>query len=299
MKKFTLILFATAAAAMSAYFFIYQFALNSKSVNFTPVPFEKLYYYQLGKLTGAGGKRPALVFVGDSSLGNSIDASLVTRNTGLETASLALTASFGLTGTLDMIKRAKQSNPALRHAVIMHTLDIYTRKIAGNFRPARVKIASWQIDYDIFETERLKMLAISLARWSGLIDLKQRTVRIEHDYINQMKPRQFAGLPPLDTASINPKKIKKLQQIAQYCSMHDLSCYYLHGPQPQDYCNNSRPFIAAINRAVKNAGLILANPQPLCLDNNHTGDSADHVRPDKKRWSTMFYLKVLEGRLQP
>ena len=68
-------------------------------------------------------KNVEIAFVGDSSLGNAIDARLVGELTGKKTINAALTGSFAIQGSLNMARRIYQDNRnSLRTIVIMQSL---------------------------------------------------------------------------------------------------------------------------------------------------------------------------------
>src|SRR5262249_16834400 len=69
----------------------------------------KLLRYQKQKLARS---HAALVLVGDSSLGNAIDAELLSQLSGKPTINLALTGSHGFEGAYNMLRRAfRQGTP--------------------------------------------------------------------------------------------------------------------------------------------------------------------------------------------
>jgi len=89
--------------------FAYYFAFNTYAL----LPYEQLYQYQVGKISQAD--KFDTIFIGDSSLGNLIDAEYFSEETGQKAMNLALMGSYGYAGSYNMLKRAYAKNPDLKN----------------------------------------------------------------------------------------------------------------------------------------------------------------------------------------
>ena len=138
--------------------------LNYAGVRIEPIPYESLYIYQDNK---ANTSTADLIFVGDSSLGNSIDAELFSKLASRRAENYALTAGFGLRGSLDMVKKIHQRNPALRTVVLMQTVDIFTKTNPPVYKPTKRYFKSKEfegIQLNIFNYATFRLFLKSLDR---------------------------------------------------------------------------------------------------------------------------------------
>ena len=85
--------------------------------------YQELINYQRAKLAGTVGD---VIFVGDSSLGNALDAKLWTSLSGRSATNLALSGSYGYAGSLVMIESVvKRHRPT--DVIIMQTAEMMMR----------------------------------------------------------------------------------------------------------------------------------------------------------------------------
>src|SRR4051812_2425847 len=80
------------------------------------MPYEELYAYQMEKLKTAHDIDT--VFLGDSSLGNAIDAKLWDQWTGKKSLNLALTSGYGYQGAYVMLENVLASGLTPKNAII-------------------------------------------------------------------------------------------------------------------------------------------------------------------------------------
>ena len=111
----------SAAAALVGIFLLVSLTLHAGR---TELPFEVLLDHQRAKLAGDLG---SVVFVGDSSLGNAVNAQLFSQLSGSKATNLALTAGYGYQGTLQMIEAVlKHRHPS--DFVIVQTPEMMMRR---------------------------------------------------------------------------------------------------------------------------------------------------------------------------
>jgi hypothetical protein len=105
--------------------------------------FAQLYRYQLAELTV--DEPAAVVLVGDSSVGNAVDARAWSSTLGKPVLSLALSGDYGYRGTLNMLRRALRGRQP-QVAIVFQTLDIATRKRPMTARSTlRSGSATWRV----------------------------------------------------------------------------------------------------------------------------------------------------------
>jgi len=258
--------------------------------------FIKLYQYQLSKIESDA--RPDIVFVGDSSLGNAIDADEFQRLSGKHVQNLALTGAYGYAGTFNMIRRVTQANnPEL--VIIMHTPDIFTRPIAyDGYLHTALSLKDWRdIPFSILvktftNFDAVMSMARTFVRKSGMPD----NMVISNDYIRQGPALNLDDNSnhQLSEASINLEKKMFLKKISAFCGDNGLQCVYAFGPWLELFCQQSQSFIKKTKEIVISTGLRVATEQPKCLSPNELGDAWDHVAPHSKKEATSFYFKKLQ-----
>ncbi|MEO7726795.1 MAG: hypothetical protein ABIS45_06035 [Burkholderiales bacterium] len=262
-------------------------------------PFFELYLFQRAKVDAAGEMHT--VFVGDSSLGNAIDARMWAVRTGEPALNLALTGAFGYGGSLNMIRRAL-AHGGLRRVVVMQTPDMLTRGISYRgylltsdrlFPLGAVPLSVMVDTYLSLDTA----LSVVTKMYSRSAPPAVDPIR---DYIEQSRPlsarpafvRRYRALR-LDTAAIVPGGLHYLHQIAALCRAEKLDCVYAHGPILDVYCASSSDYFKAANALIESTGLRVVAGTPVCMPLAEAGDSEDHVRPDLRAGYTKEYLDLI------
>jgi hypothetical protein len=292
----------SAAAAFIGMFLLISLTLQAGR---TPLPFEVLLERQRAKLADDLGN---IVFVGDSSLGNAVDAQLFSRLSGAKAANLALTAGYGYQGTLRMVEAVlKRHHPS--DIVIVQTPEVMMR------RPDPA-------DFDLAPASTLSPVGRFRRRWLDTMNLDQLEEAVRYvlfssdrraderrgqifrdDYIAQRdKP---ANLPPashFDVRKINAGNGAVLAKIAGICQKAEVNCVYLHGPWADPVCHRISGYLAAVDQIVRQSGLILADGEAECLAPDEVGDQADHTAPaakDKMTRRIFERLRPYLSRKQP
>lgn len=266
--------------------FIY---LEGQGYQMRQIPFQILYDYQTNK---AQSSQAELIFVGDSSLGNAINAELFSQISNLNAESYALTGTFGYVGTLDIIKKVK--SPNLRTIVIMHTPDMMMREIAQSYSPQKLFSSSF---FDGVDSSIINLM--SFYDFLGALEdfvkgKKKGNDYLQNDYIRQVGPiDQSENFDPLPVERINNEKINKLFEIQQYCVKQDLNCLYIHGPVIEDICKTSDGYFKTVNKMILETGIKMSHTKPVCIPRSKIGDSIDHVHPDYKDEYTRIYFEII------
>jgi hypothetical protein len=254
------------------------------------VPVEILYLYQQKKALRSDAE---LAFVGDSSLGNAINAELFSKLWGHTAENFALIGGFGYRGSLDMLKTVKSHDPRLKTVILMQTTDMLTRKPAPAYHPSRKYFG---LDLDIFNYSTLRVFYETLTQDSK----KNQKLRITNDYIAQGAPLSPSRIiRPLSAQAIRPGQIEYLKKFAGYCREQGLRCFYAHGPGAEEICDGSRDYLRVAGNVIEKAGLTVISGTPVCIPRAQLGDASDHVGPAYKNLYTRRYFALLKTKLAP
>jgi len=243
-----------------------------------------LLRYQLGKLDAAGSAE--VLLLGDSTLGNTVDAAGWERALGRPVRSLALTGSYGYGGTLNMLRRSlRRGQPQL--VVLMHTIEapgrraeweglVYTAEELGDLAEA----PPWEI---VAGLANLDLPREMLYAWlAGPRPADPRLV--ERDYEPQQPPGPDGVWPGVEgqrlaRQDMREDRMRLLDRIGALCRAEAVPCLYAHGPYVEPLCSAAVDFLEAANRRIEQAGLQVVDNTPVCIQREDIGDSEDHVAP--------------------
>ncbi len=267
--------------------------------------------YQFRKLYGTSDA--SVVIVGDSSVGNAIDAQYFSELIGKPTLNLALTGGDGLIGTYNMIRHALQTQPKLETVVIVQSYDMWRRDfntrgyidtlrglppvalgtILGNGK----NLSEFQYAYspqEVYWYIRYRLYGM------------QGAYALSRDYIEQSAATYANGLrkPPEKTelsSHISPQQIRMFSELAALCTRAQVTCVYLHGPIHADWYHASTPVLEKIAHALTSAphtGISIST-QEFVYDGTMMGDSKDHIARAYRGVSTEAYAAALRDALVP
>ena len=270
-------------------------SLAAYKLGLTDFAFTKLFEYQVDKIKNTS--QFGTVFVGDSSLGNGVDAEIWEQLSGEKTINLALTGAYGYAGTLNMLRRvAEKGYP--KKVIIMQTGDMLTRGVAWDGWLHTALTTS-----DFLEVPTQELLR-TFANFDGLTSVARALVRrfgaptnspIVHDYIAQgaslsVGNREYFKVP---VESFNPEKIMFLDALGDFCQKNSLDCWYGVGPWYEEYCQQSSEWLELVIAKAHEAGLKTL-PSPYCFSYEEIGDAWDHVAGPFKSKSTKYYFDLLD-----
>jgi hypothetical protein len=243
------------------------------------------------------------VFVGDSSMGNAIDAELFSELAGTKSANLALTGLYGYAGAYNMLKKM-DGNP-VRNVVVMSTLDTFAR--GPSFGGYLLTVSELAEIRELDGAERSNALAAFYnmilssgnfkATIKSLLGLGKRRFEIEADYIAQgdpIDPREYPGLTPAEIIEDKPRFLLKL---LEYCRVRNIRVIHAHGPIYEEVARASGGYIAEVNERLEETGVVNL-PEITVIPLEKIGDSADHVAPAFKREYTRRYVELLSPHLR-
>ncbi len=263
--------------------------------------FSQLLDYQLDKLE----KAPPvdLLLVGDSSLGNAVDARAWSQALQSSVLSVALTGTYGYGGSYNMIRRALRRHP-VKTIVVFNTVKLMLRPDAGQ---GALFAAENFPDFDIVPPGAIFSL-VSLATPINILSsfFAGRADKVASytasDYVPQGRAlpefmQQPPTPPPLDPSGILRDHWPFLSAIGRLCQERKLQCLYVHGPLGERECGQSDGYLSAVNDIVRAAGLKPIDGTPVCMPWPETGDAEDHVHPKAKALYSARYLALVKSHL--
>lgn len=281
----------------------------AQRLGFRSDPTEALLHYQLAKI--ALTDVPDTVFLGDSSLGNAIDAAYWQQRTGRPARSFALTAGFGYEADYNLLRRIlARGRPQV--VVFMHTGDLLQRPPPSfgywATSPDLVPRLAFSL-YSRLNASTVRDSMVYLGRyvgWSFLGAAKPAEVAgVEEgiDYIPQSSRRrrdyEETPVPKWMSNKILARNVEIFRKISALCRENGLTCLYAHGPLVMPWCEEGRSYFEDGAEQIAGAGLDLLSPFPLCLPPEHVGDTEDHVAPRLKRLYTDRYIELISARVDP
>jgi hypothetical protein len=264
--------------------------------------YQILYQYQLDKIHA--NKDAETIFIGDSSLGNAINARLYTRLSGNKTLNLSLTGLYGYAGSYNMLKKAKANIPALKNVIVMQTLDMMKRDTS--YKGYLMTLGDISDVKELDTDERNRLLSSFFSLVTSPKNLRRivksyfggrggdKTIKIENDYIAQGEPIKPESFKSFFAPVFNKEKIHFLEKIDRFCRKNNLQLIYVHGPIHEKIGLHSLDYIKRLNSFIEKQlpDMKLINDVVL-IKSRHIGDSVNHVSPQYKDFYTRRYFELI------
>ncbi|MBF0178847.1 MAG: hypothetical protein HQM03_02345 [Magnetococcales bacterium] len=267
-----------------------------------------LVRYQFDKLDNLPDDTD-IVFLGDSSLGHSVDSNLFTQLSGKKSVSLALTGfNFNIPGMYNMLHHIAKNHNSITLIFMMspQNYDIdgqnkeYDIAMRGVLRTLRMESALFMhqlSNYSMdFMQSALKEM-ISLINLNYGIDVilhgPPPIPNFTHDY-QQQQERNKKNIITKKLGHASHRYAASLRAIPQKCRESGLRCLYLHGPTLETVAKTSADTINDINKLVTSTGLDLLDPNPIPIPAEELGDTINHVAPAFKQKYTKKYFELLK-----
>lgn len=258
--------------------------------------------YQINKIEKFKFQDLDTIIVGDSSAGNAIDSKLFSELSRSKTINLSLTGSWGILGSLGIIKKVLKKKPYLKNVIIIQTLDIWNRPFAKDSV------------HELFSfDERLRILGLKSIissevnvkeiKWSFEYLLKKvnnkKFVKIDYttDYLKQKQKQKsnFKEIRPLEYLSSS--KIKEYNFLEKYCNNQKLNCIFLNGPIYKKVIEKSDTFLKEYNVFMKSSRIQYID-SIFMYPNYMMGDAEDHILPIYKNRVTKEYFNKIKKYLK-
>lgn len=273
---------------------------HSRKIN---VPQDALYLYQLNKIVQL--KAADTVFIGDSSLGNAINAELWEKLSGQKTVNLALTEGFfGYIGGYMMLSNALLNGVKPKNVVLF-------------FNPeqmwAPVVYDSFLQQSHFFWSENIPLYKILFMYWQGYMnkqalwfnlrklvipEVETRTSpRISNDYMAQNPSKREAGkyFGNINNSMKNIKleNLEYLKKIHELCTINNINCIYAHGTMVDRLYGRMEDYMPFVNRKISEVGFKIVKGTPIAPPSIDMGDTFMHVHPEvKDKYTRKYYLLV-------
>lgn len=286
-----------------------SFIINILSFNITGNDIIKTY--QLNKIKSVSFSNIDTIVVGDSSGGNAIDSKYLDEISGLKSENLCLTGSWGILGSLGIIKKSLEENPSINNIIIIQTLDIWEREYSKesilelfNFRDQVAYLSFNQLAGYYFNPKEIWWTTKYLIK--QMINTQSNNIKIDmnNDYILQNEKKYSNGFKKitksdsLDSVKLGNSKIKELDLLERYCREESLNCIFLNGPIHKEIYDNSQLLKLMIKNKVRpKFSYIKYYPKIFPYEKNKIGDSSDHIDVNFKKESTLMYYNTIKKDL--
>jgi len=273
----------------------------------------KLVRYQTDKISKSSSEIDT-VFLGDSSLGNAIDAKLFSQLSGRTSLNLALTGwNFNLPGYYNLLTRLSENTQVKNIVLFMspQDFDVSEPEIddpafrgfvyslgAGNLG----NLAKGVLDYPWPIAKRVWQAVTDKGHlsdgWNDLVgDGPEPCLACRaHDYL---PPGQ--RLESVETRAFgraNNRYAPSLKRFSAFCRERAINCVFVAGAVYAPVAEASAEMIDEVARMFFASGLVLARGRPLLISQSELGDSINHVAPDAKAEFTRRSLAVLAPYLK-
>ena len=267
--------------------------------------------YQLEKINSSNLLNVNTIIIGDSSGGNAIDSKLFSELSGLNTQNLCLTGSWGLVGSLGILKKSIEKNKNIKNVIIIHTLDIWKREFS---KESILELFSLTDIYEnkyvdnnaifgfLFNPKEIFWHAKFVIRTflgfeiNDLIDYENDyTKQDESKYSNSRK--QIKENFSFNNLKISEYKILELNYLQNYCISENLNCIFVNGPIHEQVLKNSTQYIEYLNTNLEKLIKIKYYSNIFSYPNNKIGDSNDHIDVEFKKESTLDYFNLIKKDL--
>lgn len=281
--------------------------LNKKDVNI--VQNDLIRKHQLKKI--AESSNFDTIFIGDSSVGNAINSKYFDSIAGTKSLNLALTSSFGIESSINMMKRAIEKNPRIKNVALVQIMDIWNRRFSftGYFDTL--------VSQEYFETySKITNESTIKKYFEFLINPREiywylkflmgkrveRKLDLENDFLLQTpkkysngkkKAKSFAYIDPIFKSDVEQNVYKVF---VKFCEEKKLNCMFMSGTLHKVVHDNSQEsidkladFLEKESRSVKYSAKVLNYPPHMM------GDSKNHVDTKFKNQSTEDFYNEMKN----
>ena len=296
--------FANLYVGLLLFIMLFSFILNRLDINITDN--DVIKNYQLSKIYTDDFNKVETIIVGDSSCGNGINDKLFTSLSGSRTENLCLNGSWGLVGSLGIIKKSLLKNKKIKNIIIIQTLDIWNRSF-----PKEAVLELFEIS-EIIDEINYKTIVGYLFNpkeifWhlKYLLAYKElTTIDTSHDYVKQNNKKYSNNLrileyeKNLNDIKLSNSKSKEIVMIDTFCRINGLNCIFLNGPIHNGIIKNSDKFISYLNEDIINSfSHIKYHKNIFSYPNRYIGDSLDHIDIKYKDEVTKDYYLLVKPDL--
>lgn len=245
--------------------------------------------FQLAKIDSLQPGEINTALLGDSSLGNAIDANLLNSQFGLKAKNFALTGSFAYAGTTVLMEKLSR-RVKLKNVILYFTPDALARSNYEGFFFTGGSLISTEIPIK-------EKIDIAKLYASKLFDAKSALQFVFSKHQSQATPEQLkeydyilsSAAIRLDTPAIqnfsmpdafSPQAIVFFNEMSRICKREGWNCIYVHGTMLERLVKRAEvsSFISATNEFLaKQSTLRLASTSVIGIPDDDRGDTMYHV----------------------
>ncbi|MEI6437725.1 MAG: hypothetical protein WCO69_03120 [Candidatus Omnitrophota bacterium] len=241
-----------------------------------------LVQYQLNKLNDEAD----IIFFGDSSLGNSLDAAYASALTGKRVLNFALTGRYGLVGSRIMIEKYLARHRPPQAIIVVLSADSFPRKINEN----EIKML---LNRDLILTQLISARRLFMAVQARFLSGGKSV--IVNDYV-----KQGSKINPRKPGRVILHKISEVNSnsgtaIGELCAQKGIRCLMACGPILDVFALSASDYFKGLPVFKGLSPAVTATPFAIAPED--VGDSVDHVAPEKRRESTRRWAGFIEQEL--
>src|SRR3989344_1985776 len=259
--------------------------------------------YQMQKIQASAPVN--IIIVGDSSAGLGIDAGEFSKIIGQPTLNLALTGSFGIAGSYNVMRHAVAKHP-VKTVIFMHTLTTWKTPFStqgflesldklpiGDMQNAyKRKNAYADILQAALNPQEILWYIQHLRGSSAPLPVIGDDYFVQHD-------DQFSNGKKTDPGIFIAPRVERsnraaLTVIGTYCTSHAIQCLIVHGPILSLVYDRSRPAIKRIEERIQQVTGVVFVPFVSSVPIEYMGDTVEHVAPAYKKEMTRRYAETLK-----
>jgi hypothetical protein len=261
--------------------------------------------YQIDKIDSKDFQSIDTIFVGDSSGGNSINNIYFNKLSGLNSVNLCLTGSWGIVGSLGIIKKSLSKNSNIKNIIVLQTIDIWHRDFA---QESILELFEIDEQFELLDINSIIGYNFNIKEiwWhiKYLFDFKKlQKIDYHNDYLYQKKNKYSNSLLDIENKHILNKiyisenKIKELKMLDEYCGINSLNCILLNGPIHEEVVQNNLKIYSPLKDLNSYTNNIKYYDKIFEYQNNKIGDSLDHIDIKYKKESTVDYFNLIKKDL--
>jgi len=282
--------------------FLYSLKPNLKVISKSYNKDFLIFDYQLSKINKSNGLK--YVFIGDSSLGNGIDAFYFERYTNIKSSNFALSDIYGLSGQYNLLKKIISKNKQTLDKVFLIT-SIYFP--LTDHEDEAFFITSNNFKDFLYSKSKLKFIKhiYQYSIKSFLVEYKFEENKynlffnetIFKDYIKQSEKHNLEAKKISNDMDFS-KKIFYLNKMIELCEKHNVKLIKMYG---QLYINKQKEINTYLHENNKIFEIVkkknfIKYDEVIRFEEYQLGDQLTHIKPEYKIDITKKYIDFLNSK---
>tara|TARA_B100000902_G_scaffold399811_1_gene472694 strand:- start:5693 stop:6613 length:921 start_codon:yes stop_codon:yes gene_type:complete len=275
----------------------YHFIDKAKDKNYL------LYKYQIKKIENYKINKSNLIFLGDSSLGNSIDSNLFNKLSGYKSINFALNEAYGFAGQLNLLRDILKVHKP-KKIILFNSI---------NFLKKNTENEAYHLTSSSFFDIKNAFDKISFIKFYYTYIVKYLIVKLEFnmtDYQNFYN--QSISFDYIKQSNKKPKKIVKqisgiqsnfesqhhyLKLIEKLCKKEKIEIIQIYGPISENFLQYANFLVLENDKFYSKFDYLFRIKKQITINDNEIGDDYMHVRYDKKIFFTEKFYEILKVKL--